>query len=132
MNDETSLPDIAFRPDFAARVLEQADTIARRRRWQQGAAVAMGAVALLGLGLWGMQPSREVAPRLTAPVTQIASSIELSPGDAAAQSEPLQWMFPDAEPVAQFADAYADAATGGVQQRQQLLFTDQVEGTRSR
>jgi hypothetical protein len=132
MNDKTSLPEVAFRPDFASRVLSEADAIVRRRRWQQGAAVATATVALVGLGLWDLQPSREDAPRIAAPVTQIASNIELPAADAAAQSDPLQWMFPDAEPVAQFADTYADAATGGADQRQQLLFADESDGARSR
>jgi hypothetical protein len=130
MNDETSLPDVAFRPDFAARVLDEADAIAGRRR-RQGAAVAMAAVALAGLGLWGMQPAREAAPRVSAPATQVARNGELPAADETAQADPLQWMFPDAEPVAQFADTYTDAAMGGAEQRQQLLFADESEGARS-
>jgi hypothetical protein len=129
MNDETSLPDVAFRPDFAARVLDEVDAIARRQRWQ-GTAVAMAAIGVVGLGLWGMQPAREAAPRIAVPSTQIASNRELPPADETAQSDPLQWMFPDTEPVAQFADVYADTAMGGAEQRQQLLFADESEGAR--
>jgi len=131
MNDEPSRPEVTFRPDFAARVLDEADALVRRRRWQ-GAVGATAAVVLLGLGLWGLQPARETAPRIAAPVTQIVSNSELPSAGETAQSDPLQWMFPDAEPVAQFADTYADAATGGAEQRQQLLFADEAEATRSR
>jgi len=127
MNDRPSLDDVHLSPDFAARVLAQAGTIARRRRqwWTAGVTMATTAGVVIA-ALWGVPSPRQFAPSPATPVTQIPDADEFASASEAG-TEPLQWMFPDAEAVTQFADQYSTASAGGVDQRQQLLFADETE-----
>jgi len=129
MNDRHSLGDVRLSPDFATRVLAQAGTIARRRRQWRSAGVTMATVAVIIAVLWGVPSSRHSTPGPAAPVSEIADADDVASASEAG-TDPLQWMFPDAEPVVRFADQYSTASTGGVEQRQQLLFADETEGSR--
>lgn len=124
MNDRNAIPELPFRPDFAARVLAEADGfVARRRKWKISGA-AVGAIGAMLLGLWSVSPSRNTRPELTASAWQPGETGEFGWPEEARFRDPLQWMFPDAQPVAQFADLYSNASNGGVRQRQQMLFAD--------
>lgn len=122
--------DVPFSPDFAARILAQADTIVRRRRrdWR-AAGITIGAAGLAIAALWSIPSSRDAAPRPTVPAVQVADTDEFA-FRSPAGSDPLQWMFPDAQPVVQFADRYSTASTGGAEQRQRLLFAGETDGIR--
>ena len=120
-----------FSPDFAERVLAQADTVARRRRDWRTAGITVAASGLMVAALWSIPPSREAAPRPAVPAVQIADTEEFA-FRSQAGSDPLQWMFPDAQPVAQFAAQYSTASTGGAEQRQRLLFAGETDGIRER
>jgi hypothetical protein len=44
-----------------------------------------------------------------------------------AQTEPLDYMFPEAAPLAQFADQYSGAVSGATAARQNILFAGETE-----
>ena len=123
MNEQTSVAEVQFRSGFAARVLMRADAVARRRYGLRAAGVAVVSGMIVAAGVWSLQPLRHVTPT-PAPVVQAANTSEFSWIDEAGQSDPMQWIFPDARPVAQFAEQYADMTMGGAQRRQQMLFAD--------
>jgi hypothetical protein len=125
---EQSSDELHFSPDFATQVLAQAEAVAGRRRKLRNAGITVAATGAAIAVLWSIPSSREVSPRPAA-VAQIADADEFAfAGEGG--SDPLQWMFPDARPVAQFADQYSTASTGGAEQRQRLLFADEADGTR--
>ena len=103
--------ELFFSPDFAARVMTQANTIRKRRRaWYLGVASA----ALAGMGVTVsavlVVPARLAAP---APSMSLAAGPEERidvPGDT--RTDPLQVLFPDAVPVVRFADRYSEMAYG--------------------
>jgi hypothetical protein len=132
VNDRRSFDDVHLSRDFAARVLAQAGTISRRRRqwWTAGVTTATVAGAVIA-ALWGIPSPRQFVQSPAAPVAQIPDADEFASANEAG-TDPLQWMFPDAVPVAQFAGRYSAASAGGVEQRQQLLFADEMEGSRER
>ena len=123
MNDGTSVGDVPFRADFAARVVDQATRIVRRRRWL-AVTSSMAAVAVLAAGLWDMRVSRNLPRRPSMPATQTASAAEFNWPVEMERPDPMQWMFPDARPVARFANRYFDSMLGGATRRQQMLFAD--------
>jgi hypothetical protein len=96
---------LPFRPDFAARVLDKADAIVGRRRRARGTAAVVSAAIVAGLvtfSVWPAQPpGSERIPR------QVASTgLGENYFARTAQMEPLDYMFPDAAPLAQFLDQY--------------------------
>jgi hypothetical protein len=119
--------DVHFTPDFAERVLARADAIARRRRnWTAG---VMGlAAAVVAVALSGVVPEKP-RPIPAAPAVQVANADEFASASLAG-TDPLQWMFPDAQAVAEFSGRYANASSGGAERRQQLLFADDTESVR--
>jgi hypothetical protein len=130
MSDDTSLPEVHFSPDFAQRVLAAADVLSERRRFLGMTAVAAGGAAALAGILWAVPATHAPVPNTAAPAVQIASADEFASADSGGLRDPLQWMFPDAQPVAQFAVQYSNASVGGATQRQQMLFAG-TEDTRS-
>lgn len=126
MNEQPSLSELRFHPDFAMRVLDEADTIVRRRHNWRMAGVATAAV-VAAFGLWTLQPSSGPAPDRASLHTPVTRTDELASARIEGQSDPLQWMFPDARPVAQFADTYSDAMTGDVARRQRQLFAEDID-----
>ena len=115
MSAENSSNDLPFPDNFAARVLAAADRVAVRRgraRWA-GVAVAVSIVAaLMGLAPWRTGPVPPPAPSSTSPVVADADldAIALASAERDAQTEPLDFMFPDAAPLARFSRGYADTA----------------------
>ncbi|MGH6890141.1 MAG: hypothetical protein ACREHF_13265 [Rhizomicrobium sp.] len=106
MSDHTEL---FFSPDFAARVLGEADRIAARglrRRRLAGVAATAASLALL---LWVFVPATGPDTHPAAGIPRfVDNGVQVS---AAPNGEPdaLGYLFPDAEPVARFAAQYADA-----------------------
>jgi hypothetical protein len=125
--------DLPFGDDFTWRVLDTADTIARRRR-QTRRVVLSGAVLLLaGAGtlsaLRGVRPSMPVAdnaPHLVTSFDTVASDDT--------QTEPTEYLFPEAADLTQFSRNYAgidadeDTSTTG-DADDQVIFTDAEENT---
>lgn len=102
-------------PNFARGVLERADVIiARRRRIRQAAGVAGASiVAVLGLLVARSQMTDVKAPG-TSPteITARADDATIESLAATERQDALGFMFPDAVPVARFADSYADTMSG--------------------
>lgn len=114
--------------DFAARVLDRADAIrARRRRMQIATAAAAGAllVALIAGPRVAPTPTREIPGAATASSGSGADFLAdfnaergSSSGDftsasgRAEDADALTYLFPDAAPLARFADEYSGAAHG--------------------
>ena len=102
--DDCTEPQLA--PDFAARVLDAADSLAaRRRRWRvTGASVVC--VGIAATAVWfGQRPVPQSAAPGRVPVF---ASVSSRPGNVRIAAETsrnaLSWMFPDAEPLARYAD----------------------------
>ena len=116
--------DLPFGDDFAQRVLDTADTIARRRR-QTRRVVLSGAVLLLaGAGtlgaLRGIRPSMPVAdtgPHLVTSFDTVASEDT--------QTEPTEYLFPEAADLTQFSRNYSGVSTSS--DDDQMLFADDGE-----
>ncbi|HTK79191.1 MAG TPA: hypothetical protein VL286_01995 [Rhizomicrobium sp.] len=134
MSDYKSRDDLPFRRDFAARVLQEADRISARRRRVAGAGVLAAVAAVTGafaFGIWSMVTAREPMPPMNSPAVANADAETIASLDSA-QTEPLDYMFPDAAPLAQFADRYSTAATGGATARQNILFAEDAAGDGTR
>jgi hypothetical protein len=102
-NQDQTLP---FRSDFAARVLDAADAIAAQRsrtRW----AITSVAVAA-GLVTYAMWQVRPVTDAVRVPLEIASVDLNTLPASRVAQMEPLDFLFPDATPLSQFSDRYAD------------------------
>ena len=110
--------ELSFSPDFAARVMTQADSIRRRRRLVGYGTVTLLLASGVAAGVFLSAPARHPAP---APVMASVSSptIDVSPR---APTDPLQFLFPDAEPVVLFADSYSDRVYGREREPGELLF----------
>jgi hypothetical protein len=123
MSVQSPKHELSFSPGFAARVMAGADAIRGRRHRMAG----FGAAAALALsaGIASLfLPVRQPTP---APAPAVKNrSFELS-GNA--QADPLQFLFPDAAPVAQFADNYSEMSYGRQQRPGELLFADDAEDT---
>jgi hypothetical protein len=120
--DDMSREDLSFRPDFASRVLDEADRVSARRERVMRASVLAAAFAVTGaFGVWSVVRSRAPAP--AAPSLTVASAQTMSGAVAqSAQTEPLDYMFPEATPLAQFADEYSGAVSNTTTTRQNILF----------
>lgn len=129
MSMEDRSEPLPFRDDFAARVLLAADwTTAHRRRvrWIGVTMAASIVAAVFVVAPWRGTPSvSSVRPA----AWQIAANAEpdlstLGPTAASTQSDPLGYMFPDAEPLSRFSSQYASDTTGG---QDSGIFSDEVE-----
>jgi hypothetical protein len=115
MSAENSSNNLPFPEDFAARVLAAADRLAVRRsraRWA-GAALAVSIVAVvMALAPWRTAPVAPLPSSSASPVIADADldAIALASAERDAQTEPLDFMFPDAAPLARFSRGYADTA----------------------
>ena len=127
MSNEAST-ELRFSPGFAARVLEEADRIVARRRRVAHTSVLVAVAATTGVvafAVWNMVGSRDSMPMLNPPAVA-NTDIEAMASPEAGQTEPLDYMFPDATPLAQFADRYSSAASGGAAARQNMLFAEET------
>jgi hypothetical protein len=123
MNRQEHAPgDLSFRADFAGRVLDEADRIALRRETGMRVSVLAAAAAVtVAFGLWSVLGSR--TPEKAAPSIVAANAQTMSGAVAqSAQTEPMDYMFPEAAPLAEFADAYSGAVSGQTTTRQNILF----------
>lgn len=96
MNEE-----LEFRDDFTARVFQAADAVKRRRarvRW--AAAACMVAIA----GVAAVSAQRRDAPR---PVTHEPVALARVGSMRDAQAEPIDYMFPEAQALIRFSNAYS-------------------------
>jgi hypothetical protein len=124
--EQTSHVELPFRPDFASRVLEEADhAIAKRDRLAHMGVLA-AVVAITGaFGLWSMVEPQ--APQVAVPAIVATNTQTLSSAFAqSAQTEPLDYMFPGATSLAELSDQYATATTAGVTTRRNILFTGET------
>lgn len=127
MNGRVPNPELHFSTDFASRVLNEADAIARRRRRWRMSALSVGAAGVALTLLWGLPQFHTSTPVRVASASQIAASGALTWPDETGSADPMQWMFPDAQPVAQFADGYSNSMIGNASQRQRILFADDAD-----
>lgn len=120
--EKTSHAELPFRPDFAVRVLEEADhAIAKRERLAHMGVLATVVALTSAFGFWStIEPQ---APQAAAPAVIATNTQTLSSAFAkSAQTEPLDYMFPGATSLAELSDQYADATTAAVAARRDLLF----------
>jgi hypothetical protein len=95
--------ELPFSPDFAARVLRAADAVTRRRR------AAAAAVFLLAGGVLAASLLR---PASAPPRAWPDTDLEIAATDGL-ETEPVDYMFPDAAPLAQFSERYSDTGETG-------------------
>jgi hypothetical protein len=122
-----SREDLPFRPDFAARVVGEAGRIATRRRRIARAGVISAVSVVTGafaFGVWSITESPVPLPVENSPIMARAD-VDETAFPQAGQTEPLDYMFPDATPLAQFADRYSTAATGAAARRN-ILFAEET------
>ncbi|HEY3777096.1 MAG TPA: hypothetical protein VGL35_03485 [Rhizomicrobium sp.] len=111
MNDSTE-PRLGA--DFAARVLNEADRIGARRRRQRGWAGLAGIAGVaLGLFVWANLLAGRPEGQQTANTQRFEEMTREVSNGRADEPEALDYMFPDAGPVARFAEQYSDANDGG-------------------
>jgi hypothetical protein len=125
MSTQTEHGELAFSRDFAGRIIARADAIRRRRRVAGLAGIASLAIAIGTAGIFLVAPARQPAP---AP-TLVATTNDVFEPSRNAKTDPLQFLFPDAAPVAQFADNYSEMAYGREQGAGELLFADDTKDT---
>ena len=120
--EKTSQPELPFRPDFAVRVLEEADhAIAKRERLAHMGVLAAVVAVTSAFAIWST--TEQQAPQTAAPAVIATNTQTLSGAFAqSAQTEPLNYMFPEATPLADLSDQYSNAMTAGVVARRNLLF----------
>jgi hypothetical protein len=108
MLEETRDEGPTFSPDFAARVLAEADAIAvrrRRSRWIAGLASAAAIVCgLAAVEMWRVPVVPFGAERIPTQISGIG--VEEMYSARGAQMEPMDFMFPEAAPLARFMDRY--------------------------
>ena len=107
MTDEKR-DELLFRSDFAVRVLDAADAISARRSKMRVAVAVSSAVVVAFLVIFGMW---RMSPIPSSGVGRIPKQIAgIGLGDMSvvrsAQMGPLDYMFPDAAPLARFSDQY--------------------------
>ena len=124
MMSTQSDPELVFSRDFAARVITQADAVRRRRRAAGYATVTFLVASAVTAGVFLSVPARNAAP---APVVARATIPRIEASPNALPTDPLQFLFPDAQPVAQFADDYSTANYGRERRAGEFLFTNDVE-----
>lgn len=114
-------------PDFVARVLDEADRIgANRRRGRRWGALAGVAGISLGVLVWAnLPPGRPDAPR-TAGMQRFEDVARAAPGGRTDEPDALDDLFPDAVPVARFAEQYSNREDRGADD----LLSDEDAGTR--
>ena len=104
MSPTDSVP--AFRPDFAARVLARADAIARRRHRLQRTGLA--AAVILAAVFAGVARS----PRGERPVPHEMPPATVEVASRTIQTQELDTLFPDADPLVRFDRNYSAAMSG--------------------
>ena len=106
--DEKQDEGLPFRSDFAVRVLDAADAISARRSKMRVAAVVSSAVVVAFLVTFGMWRMSSIPSSGVGRIPKQVAGIDL--GDMStvrsAQMGPLDYMFPDAAPLARFSDQY--------------------------
>jgi hypothetical protein len=110
MTPDRTHEELPFADGFAARVFETAGRIAARRRRRGWIAVA----AVLAAGAVALRAGTGTAPTPEAAAPAILAAAGPGP-DAygrAAATDPLDYMFPDAAPLARFSEQYASAYGG--------------------
>ena len=120
--EKTSHVELPFSPDFASRVLEEADDVVAKRERLAHLGVLAAVVALTSaFGIWSVVEPQ--APQ-AAESSIIAANTQTMSGAFAqsAQIEPLNYMFPEATSLADLSDQYSDAMTAGVTARRNMLF----------
>jgi len=122
MAEKTSHAELPFSPDFAARVLEEADHVVAKRERLAHLGVLAAVVALTSaFGIWSVVEPQ--APQAGASSIVAANAQTMSGAFAqSAQTEPLNYMFPEATSLADLSDQYSNAMTAGVTARRNLLF----------
>lgn len=120
--EQTSHAELPFSPDFAVRVLEEADHATAKRERLAHMSVLAAVVALTSaFGFWSMLEPQ--APQADASYAIAANAQTMSGAFAqSAQTEPLNYMFPEATSLADLSDQYSNAMTAGVTARRNLLF----------
>ncbi|HEY2445481.1 MAG TPA: hypothetical protein VGI20_07065 [Rhizomicrobium sp.] len=98
---------------FATRVLRKADVEIARRRIRRIVAGSMGVLAIAVISTGAALFSTRIAPP-QGPVVAEASNLEGPAARADDRADPLDYLLPDAAPLAQFAVQYSDATDGAV------------------
>jgi hypothetical protein len=111
MSDNT---EIVFSPDFAARVLGEADRIAaRHRRQRRLAGSAAAAAASLAFVFLVFVPTGRPHTGSKADVPRLVDMPLQASSDRSDDPDALGYLFPDAEPVARFAAQYSEQNDSG-------------------
>lgn len=105
-------PDVGvqFHPDFAARVLESADRLVKRRRVRMVAGASTLCAGLAAAVVWlnisavpqGLTQDRNPVFATASP-SQIYKEPGARPAEPASSPDALTWFFPDAQPLVRYA-----------------------------
>jgi hypothetical protein len=125
MNQLSDSGELSFSADFAARIITEADAIRRRRRVAGYGGLTLLVASVVTAGVLFTAPGRHAAP---APVVASISNprVDFSPN---LPTDPLQFLFPEAAPVAKFASSYSEQIYGRQRQPGELLFADETQET---
>jgi hypothetical protein len=129
MKSEDRCEAFPFSDDFAARVLLATDkAMARQRRIHvTTAAMVTSVLTILAVAApWRGAPSipsvRPAPSQVVASMEPDAISLTSTAGDT--QTEPLDYMFPDAEPLSQFSSQYVNTTAA---EQDNDIFSDDTE-----
>ena len=99
--------------DFAARVLRRADNVIARRRHARRTMAAAALLAVASVAAFSglrTSPASRAAPSISAPENLAdVDAAWMSASSDNENADALDYLFPDATPVASFADQYAAA-----------------------
>lgn len=99
---------------FATRVLRKADVEIARRRNRRIVVGSVGVLAIAIISTGTALFSTRMAPPPREAVVAEASNLEGPAARADDRTDPLDYLLPDAAPLAQFAVQYSDATDGVV------------------
>jgi hypothetical protein len=114
VSDTPSFDEPHLSADFAARVLRRADNVIARKRQARRAMAAAALLAVVSVAAFSglrTSPASRATPSITAPENLAdVDAAWMSASSDNENADALDYLFPDAAPLASFADQYATAS----------------------